>query len=235
MRLSAIPSHYFTEFHATFRGDTEKTFSVCAKCQGACEHNKIGTLMPGEREYMAACAGLSPEEFAARFLDVIVMNDGMELDVLRMIDGCPFLHRQTFACTCREYKVVLCEIYPITFHVQDGRVQFKIDDWCPLSETLRFRRHFLEAGVPAISRLPVPVEWYAHVARYDDLYFDYRGLEAARRDRWQPHAFKFEELLRYQRPGNEKGPKERYHPYPSEIVYFGKRRIGPVALTETGQ
>jgi len=218
MRFPLIRPHYFAEFHATFRGDTPQTFAVCAKCGGACEFNKIGTLMPGEREYMAGRAGLSVVEFSEKFLDIIEMEDGMELDVLRLINGCPFLDRGTFACNCREYKVVLCEIYPIGFHVEDGRVHFSIDDWCPLSDTLRYRRHFIEAGIPAVAKLPVPVEWYQHVARYDDLHFDYHALEAYRRDRSKPQTFTLAELLRFQRSGLENDPKERFHPFPLEVV-----------------
>ena len=218
MRFEPIPARYFAEFHSTFHGDTPATFMVCAKCGGACEFNKIGTLMPGEREYMAAEAGLSVAEFSGKYLDVLRMEDGMDLDVLRLINGCPFLAPGTFECNCREYKVVLCEIYPIGFHVHEGRVDFAIDDWCPLADTLRFRQHFLEVGVSAVSRLPVPVEWYQHVARYDELYFDYQVLEAHRRDRLQPQTFTLAELLGFQRAGLENDPRERFHPYPAEVV-----------------
>jgi Fe-S-cluster containining protein len=167
---------------------------------------------------MAAVAGLSVAEFSERFLDTLEMEDGMELDVLRLINGCPFLDRGTFQCNCREYKVVLCEIYPIGFHVREGQVSFAIDDWCPLADTLRFRRHFAEAGIPAVSKLQVPVEWYRHVARYDDLHFDYHALEAYRRDRSKPQTFTLDELLRFQRAGLENDPKQRFHPFPSEVV-----------------
>lgn len=169
---------------------------------------------------MAAAAGLPVAEFSERFLDVLEMEDGMELDVLRMINGCPFLDRGTFVCNCREYKVVLCEIYPIGFHVEEGEVRFEIDDWCPLADTLRFRRHFMETGISALSKLPVPVEWYQHVARYDELCFDYHALEASRRDREKPQTFTLEELLRFERAGLENDPKERFHPYPSEVVSY---------------
>ena len=220
MRLSPIPSNYFAEFHRSFRGDTPETFRVCADCGGACEFNKIGTLMPGEREYMAETAGLSVSEFSERFLDILLMEDGTELDVLRLINGCPFLDRGTFECNCREYKVVLCEIYPIDFQVHEGHVHFGIDDWCPIADTLRFRRLFLETGVSAVSRLPVPVEWYQHVARYDDLYFDYPALEGYRIDRAKPQTFTLEELLRFQRAGLEHDPKQRFHPYPAEVIAY---------------
>jgi uncharacterized protein len=218
MRFEEIDADYFSTFHKTFHGDTPEIFTVCSKCGGACEFNKIGTLMPGEREYMARCAGLSPAEFSDRFLDTIVMADGMELDVLRLINGCPFLDRGTFECGCRTYKVVLCEIYPIGFHVEGGRVEFKIDDWCPLADTLRFRKHFEETGIPAIASLPVPVAWYQEVSCYDDLYFDYHALEAHRKDRSERQTFAIEDLLRFQRAAHENDPKERFHPFPEELV-----------------
>jgi Fe-S-cluster containining protein len=220
MRFDPIPQDAFAEFHRSFRGDTPETFTVCARCEGACEYNKIGTLMPGEREYMAAAAGLSVDEFRSRFLDTVEMPGGVELDVLRLINGCPFLDRGTFECNCRAFKVVLCEIYPIGFSVVDGEVRFSIDDWCPISDTLRFRRHFIEAGVAAVSKLPVPVAWYEQVALYDDLYFDYYALEATREERSKPKAFTFEELVCFQRAGLEHDPKERYHPFPLEVVSY---------------
>jgi Fe-S-cluster containining protein len=220
MRFTPITADHFADFHRAFRGDTDETFKVCAKCGGACEFNKIGTLMPGEREYMAAFAGLSTVEFTARYLDVIQMDDGMELDVLRLINGCPFLDRGTFECNCKAFKVILCEIYPIDFQVLQGRVFFGIDDWCPIADTLRYRRHFLELGVAAISKLPVPAAWYEHVAQYDDLYFDYLALEAFRTDRSKPQTFTKKELLSFQRTGLENDPKERFHPYPAEVVTY---------------
>ena len=218
MRFDPIPTELFAEFHRSFRGDTSDTFKVCAKCGGACEFNKIGTLMPGEREYMAAATGLPVPEFADRYLDVLVMEDGMELDVLKLTNGCPFLAPGTFECNCRAYKVVLCDIFPIVFHVHEGRVCFEIDDWCPLADTLRFRRHFLEVGVAALEKLPVPVEWYEHVARYDELHFDYRALQVHRKHNAKSQTFTLEELLRFQRAGLENDPKERFHPYPDEVV-----------------
>lgn len=231
MRFEAIPSEHFAEFHSAFRGDTYETFPVCAKCGGACEFTKIGTLMPGEREYMAAAAGLSLDEFIAKYLDVLVMEDGMELDVLRLINGCPFLDRGTFECGCRKYKVVLCEIYPVGFFVHEGQVEFEIDAWCPLADTLRFRRQFSEVGIPAVKKLPVPVEWYQYVARYDELHFDYHTLEAQRQDRSKPQIFTLEELLSCQRAGLENDPKERFHPYPLEVIHYQPPTI---ALKDAG-
>lgn len=217
MRFKQIPAHIFAEFHKSFRGDTAATFKVCAACGGACEFNKIGTLMPGEREYMAGVAGLSVEDFSEKYLDSIRMENGRELDVLRLINGCPFLNRGSFKCDCREYKVVLCEIYPLAFYVRQGLVHFELDDWCPISDTSRFRRRFLEIGVPAVKKLGVPVEWYECVAKYDDLYFDYVALQEYRRDVNKPQTFTFEELLSFQRKGQENNPKERFHPYPEEV------------------
>lgn len=217
MRFERLPEERFAEFHKSFRGDTSDTFKVCAACGGACEFNKIGTLMPGEREYMAAAAGLPVDEFTERYLDFIRMESGRELDVLRLINGCPFLNRGSFKCDCREYKVVLCEIYPLAFYVRHGVVHFEIDDWCPIADTSRFRRRFLEIGVPAVEKLGAPVEWYECVSRYDDLYFDYHALQAYRKDPNRPQTFTIEELMKFQRTGQENNPKERFHPYPEEV------------------
>ena len=230
-RFNPIPAKYFAEYHETFHGDTPETFEVCRRCGGACEFNKIGTLMPGEREYMAAETGLSVDEFSEKYLDILVMPDGMELDVLRLTSGCPFLNPGTFECDCRRFKVVLCDIFPIVFHVREGRVHFEIDDWCPLSDTLRFRQHFLTAGVAAISKLKVPVAWYRHVARYDELHFDYLALKKYRSDRSKPQTFTLDKLLTFQRAGLENDPKERFHPYPAEVY---QPHVGPSPLPILG-
>jgi uncharacterized protein len=230
MRFERIPAERFVEFHTSFLGDTLATFEVCSHCGGACEYNKIVTLVPGEREYMAGAAGLSVGEFSERYLDILVMEDGMELDVLRLINGCPFLDWKTYECKCREYKVVLCEIYPIGFQVREGEVEFEIDDWCPLSDTLPFRHYFQQVGVSAMRELQVPVAWYEQVARYDDLYFDYEALQACERDPAKPQVFTLEELLSFQRSGQEHPPKERFHPYPSK-VYPGLSGAGPKNIT----
>ena len=144
----------------------------------------------------------------------------------------PVSRWNNYECTCRKYKVVLCEIFPIVFHVRKGRVQFAIDDWCPIADTLPFRRYFLEAGVSAVSKLPVPIDWYRHVARYDELYFDYKAIEAYRENRLKPQTFTLEELLRFQRAGLENDPKERFHPYPSEVVSY--QALAPVELVQIG-
>ena len=232
-RFNPILAKYFAEFHETFHGDTPETFQVCDKCGGACEFNKIGTLMPGEREYMAATMGLSVAEFSERFLDILVMPDGMELDVLRLNNGCPFLDPKTFKCNCREFKVVLCDIYPIVFQVKGGRVHFEIDDWCPLSKTLRFRQHFLTAGVAAISKLKVPVAWYRNVAEYDELYFDYVALQKYRNDRSKLQVFTLEELRTFECDGQKNGPKEVFLPFPAE-VYQPPSPLAPATLPSPG-
>lgn len=234
MRFEPIPAEAFAEFHRSFHGDNPITFEVCERCGGACEFTKIGTLLPGEREYMAQMTGIPVDEFSEKFLDVLVMSDGMELDVLRLINGCPFLDRGTFECNCRAYKVVLCDIYPIGFHVQDGQVTFEIDDWCPLSDTRRFRQLF-EAGIPAIWRLPVPIKWYEYVAQYDELHFDYEALQALGRDPAKSYRITLAELLRFQRSGLAHDPKERFHPFPAELVSPEPVRSAQLTGPEAGR
>jgi uncharacterized protein len=217
MRFDPIPPEQFEAFHRGFRGDLESTFQVCCRCGGACEHTKIGTLMPGEREYMAAKAGVSAEEFAARYLDVVVMPNGYELDVLRLIDGCPFLDPKTFACLCKAYKVVLCEIYPIGFEVVGDEVRFAIDTWCPLAKVAQLYRYFEELGIPMVSRLPVPIEWYRLVAQYDELHFDYKAFVRHRRGRAEAQVFGFEELLGCARTDLARDPKAYFNPFTEKV------------------
>ncbi len=60
------------------------------KCGGACEHNKIGTLLPGEKEYMAKKMGISVSEFELKYLDILKTDDGTLIHVLKLGELCPF-------------------------------------------------------------------------------------------------------------------------------------------------
>ncbi len=39
--------------------------------------------------------------YLEKYLDVIKMEDGTELDVLKLIHGCQFLNKSTYECECR--------------------------------------------------------------------------------------------------------------------------------------
>ncbi len=185
-------------FHNTFSGSTEKTFNICRGCGGECEHNKIGTLLPGEKEYMAAKLGISVSEFKGRYLDFLEMDDGTRIDVLKLGKLCPFLNRETEECGCREFKPILCKIYPVVFKVEGERVNFIIDSWCQLSMKKECRSYF-EAAIPLFLALPVPAEWFRYVASYDDLCFDYDQLKKHRRGKNPCEVFSLKELLDLQK------------------------------------
>lgn len=133
--------------------------------------------------------------FAERYLDILEMDDGQQLDVVKLVGICPFLDRRTGECGCRGFKPVLCEIYPITFSVERAGVRFAIDDACALARVDELREHFLGDGVAAMSRLGVPVDWYRYVQAYDHVHFDYAAIEAGRRSRDSCEVFRISELI----------------------------------------
>lgn len=171
-----LPAERFAAFHREFQGDT---WDICGRCGGACEINKIGSLMPGEAEYIAASRGESVADFRARYLDGIITPYGL-IDVLKLKPGCPFLSCD-FRCTIKGVKVVLCDVYPIVFEVVDGRAEFSLDNWCPIVRLVpALAKIFETKGIPAIRRIDAPANWYRAVALYDNLCVDYNKLFALR-------------------------------------------------------
>ncbi|MBX3063118.1 MAG: YkgJ family cysteine cluster protein [Anaerolineae bacterium] len=199
-----VPFERFAAFHETFNGEGSGIWNICAQCGGRCEIYKIGTLLPGEKEYMAAGLNLPIEVLEAHYLDRLVTPRGT-VDVLKLKPGCPFLDAN-YHCTLAERKVkpVLCEIYPVMFSVEQIggtasepqlKVNFEIDELdCPLVhrhsewggrkidnpnfET--YRQYFQEHGIPLLQQLDVAPEFYWIVAQYDEGNFDYRALAQRR-------------------------------------------------------
>lgn len=191
----------YENFHKIFSGSNQNTFNICKKCGGACEHNKIGTLLPGEEEYIAKKMGISVSEFKLKYLDILKMDDGILIYVLKLGELCPFLNEETETCECRDFKPIICKVYPVVFTVKAGKVNFIIDDWCQLSR-IKVCRNYFKSVIPLLSRLPVPIQWFSHVVSYDDLYFDYDQIRKARKEKKRYAVFTLEELLSFQRAEN---------------------------------
>ncbi len=109
-----------------------------------------------------------------------------------------FLNKETEACECRDFKPIICKIYPVVFTVEAGKVNFTIDNWCQLSRK-KICRNYFESAIPLLSRLPIPIEWFRHVVSYDDLYFNYDKLKESRKGKNKCAVFTLKELLSFQR------------------------------------
>lgn len=188
----------YESFHRTFSGSNQNTFNICSECGGACEHNKIGTLLPGEEDYMAEKMSISVSEFKIRYLDVLKMDDGTLIHVLKLGKLCPFLSEENDECECRDFKPIFCKIYPVVFTLGDEKINFTIDNWCKLSRIKACRLYF-EAAIPLLSSLAIPIEWLRHVTSYDNLCFDYDQLNEYRRGKNKYAVFSLEELLSLQK------------------------------------
>ncbi|AKB72822.1 YkgJ family cysteine cluster protein [Methanosarcina mazei] len=226
MRFQKIPMNIYEKFHRTFSGSNQNTFNVCNKCGGACEHNKIGTLLPGEKEYMAKKMGMSLSEFKLKYLDVLEMDDGTLIHVLKLGELCPFLNTETELCECRDFKPVICKIYPVVFTVESGKVKFSIDDWCQLSRK-KVCRNYFESVIPLLYRLPVPVEWFRHVVSYDDLYFDYDQLRESRKGKSRYAVFTLKELLNFQKEELACHEIETYEPETGRMELYEIKATSP--------
>jgi Fe-S-cluster containining protein len=202
--IPTIPPERFQQFHTAFDGEGDGMWKICAQCGGRCEWHKIGTLMPGEKEYITSYLGLSLDEFTNKYLDGIVTPRGT-VDVLKLKLGCPFLDTN-YHCVLADKKVkpVLCEIYPVVFEVEETRdehqqphyqVHYAIDEVdCPLMHATyhwkerdivnprwqEHREYFASRGIQLLSAIDAPAAWYWIVAQYDSENFDYRLLEKRR-------------------------------------------------------
>lgn len=198
MIFKKIPMQIYEDFHKMFIGSNQNTFNICRECGGACEHNKIGTLLPGEEEYMAEKMGINVSDFKIRYLDILKMDDGTIIHVLKLGKLCPFLNEENEGCECRDFKPVFCKIYPVIFTLEDEKINFTIDDWCKLSRKEACRNYF-ETAIPLLSSLAIPIEWLRHVVSYDNLCFDYQELKKLRNGKNRYAVFSLEELLSLQK------------------------------------
>jgi uncharacterized protein len=189
-----IPLQIYESFHKTFSGINEKTFETCRKCGGACEHNKIITLLPGEREYMAKQMNINVFEFEVRYLDILRMDDGTQLYVLKLGELCPFLNKETKECECRSFKPVFCKVYPVIFTFEAENMKYTLDNWCKLSQNKEFQVYF-KTAIPLLSGLPIPLDWFRYVANYDYLCFDYNQLEKYKSKKKIYRFFSLKEVL----------------------------------------
>lgn len=180
-----------------FSGSNQNTFNICRECGGACEHNKIGTLLPGEEEYMAEKMGISVSDLKIRYLDMLKMDDGTQIQVLKLGRLCPFLNEDE-VCKCGDFKPIFCKIYPVILTIENEKINYIIDDWCNLSKKKACRLYF-ETAIPLLSNLAIPIEWLRHVISYDNLCFDYDELEKCRRGKNKYAIFSLDELLSLQK------------------------------------
>ncbi|MBI4331444.1 MAG: YkgJ family cysteine cluster protein [Chloroflexi bacterium] len=190
--FARIPKQRFKEFHASIEGEGW-WWGLCADCGGRCEYNKIGSLLPGEKEFLAGELKMPVTTFADRYLDRLVTPFGV-IDVLKLKDGCPFLDAE-WRCAIKNTKVVLCETYPVAFYIKDERVEFFIDPWCPLTRHKDIRDYFEGTVVPALRKLEAPVAWYKAAALYDEHNFDYKTIEQERGKELRCRSFTLDYLM----------------------------------------
>jgi uncharacterized protein len=163
-----ISAEKFAEFHASFYGEGN-WWKICKDCGGKCEENKIGSLMPGEKEFIAR----TRNRYIPEHTDTIETPFGA-VEVLELKPGCPFLFN--LYCSLDREKVVLCEIYPIIFKVLTTRIRFFLDSECPLCRNPQAVKYFKKVGIPALEKLGAPLLWWRAVAMFDSYDFDYKIL-----------------------------------------------------------
>ena len=194
MKWKPIPKSEFRKFHKRFKGDSQDIFKLCLKCGGICEYSFIRTLLPGEPEFMANEMKISINEFGNRYLDGINCK-GVIMDVLKMVNPCPFLDQKTLTCSCRKFKVIYCDIYPINIRSHRNKLTYAIDN-CPLGRNRKFRSYFLARGIDAQQSLNIPVTWMNVVLLYDSVSVDYNVFDGIRKSR-NYQVFDLETILKH--------------------------------------
>ncbi len=135
--------------------------------------------MPGEALFIADSLGMDITEFRNKFLDGIITAHGT-VEVLKLKPGCPFINKN-YECSIRNFKPILCEIYPIVFEVKDNQVDFFLDPWCPISRLdNNLKHHFSEKGMAAVKHLPVTLDWWRAVGTFDWMCINYEKIYALR-------------------------------------------------------
>lgn len=185
-KFSEIPQEKFAEFHRSFHGERIDSWKVCHDCGGRCEHNKIGSLLPGEAEFITRTRNL----YISKYIDTIETPFGI-VEVLELKPGCPFLFN--FHCSLDREKAILCDTYPIVFKVSARAVRFSLDPGCPLRLNPQVANYFKKIGIPALKKLDVPLLWWQAVATFDRYNFDYEIL--AKLPRTNGRAFTLEQIL----------------------------------------
>lgn len=191
--MKRIGEKKLRDFHKDFRANSPEVFEICKLCRGKCEFNKIGTLLPGEKEFIAKQMGMSVEEFSNKYLDVLMVN-GEPLDVLKFVEPCPFLNEKS-ECTCRSFKVVMCELYPIIFEVKGNKTVFNLDTNCPLTHHKKISEYFRKVGIPAFKTLDIPLNWFKLVEKYDLMNFDYKKIQKTRKSKNKCEEFHLDNLI----------------------------------------
>jgi len=185
-------------YHACFRGDT---YDACGRCGGRCEKHKTCTLVPGEKQYIAASLGVPVSQFERRCLDRLDTPFG-SVDVIRLDRACPLLDVDK-RCSVIDAKPILCDCYPIVLAPSRGRPRFTVDRrGCPMTRWPAYSsrvEEFVARGVPALARLGLDATWRRMVALYDEFDFDCAAIGRSL-ERETPHGpVPVEELLAFAR------------------------------------
>lgn len=188
-----ITSKKFQEFHDRIEGEGW-WWQICSTCGGQCERKKIGSLMPGEKEFIAGWLGMTVRDLEEGYLDKVVTPSGA-IDVLSLSNStCPFLGSD-FRCRVKPVKVAMCEVYPVIYEVRDGKVVYFVDSLCPLSRQKEIKDYFEKTVIPALTEVEPPVDWCEAVVLYDHFNYDYEALRRGRKASDKYRSFSLEQLL----------------------------------------
>ena len=180
MTFDPLTRGQFESFHQQFNGDIPVTFSICRECGGPCEYTKLASLLPGEAEFMASKRNEPIEKFRLQHLDGVLI-DGQIIDILKCARRCTFLNKTTFKCEIRDYKPVICLMYPLYFPHQSTDGLVFLDTSCKIASNEETSSYFNNHGRVLVEQLGIPEEWIRRVRFIDQYDYNYSELIAGRR------------------------------------------------------
>jgi hypothetical protein len=168
---------FFDNFHGAFGGG--ECYQTCLSCGGLCEHTLLATLFPGEAAYIAHRMCLSTNKFINKYVDFIT-TEKYKIELIRLITPCPFLDNE-FKCIIKDFKPILCKIYPLYIKNCNGTCSIDIDSRCPLSQSPDISIKFLQKRKKIKYFLEsVDAEWLKKLREYDEYYYDFSHIHLIR-------------------------------------------------------
>ncbi|MDO9263463.1 MAG: hypothetical protein Q7U02_05820 [Desulfosalsimonadaceae bacterium] len=156
--IKSIQIPAFEEFHASFKGQTDKSFKICSDCGGHCEYNLMAPLLPGEVAFIASKLNMPVDEVRPLYFDGVDIN-GEVIDLIKCTETCRFLSSR-FSCSISAFKPVVCALHPIYFRTEGEALSLLLDEGCPLSHNRELRENFTSVGTKSLQQLSIPFEWF---------------------------------------------------------------------------
>lgn len=164
----------FEKLHEKINGDF---FFLCNKsCAGMCERFYLSYFLPGEDKFIAKKLNMDLDTFRDKYVTVLKFKDGSKINLLKIINPCPFLDTH-YHCTLEEAKAKLlaCKMYPFCMSIEHDHQYNYLDFHCALVWSKQLPEKFVKETKKAIDELNLPKKWLKNISRLG-YFYDYDKL-----------------------------------------------------------